>query len=61
MKKLRPCLRCDKKFVTTPEVRMCSQCKGHLKNKSWYYNNSEGSTFSTMRLMAKPVDTRSKE
>jgi len=26
-KKKRPCLRCGKKFSTTPEVRICSQCK----------------------------------
>ncbi len=27
MKKLRPCLRCDRKFITTPEVRICTPCK----------------------------------
>ena len=26
-KKLRSCLRCDTKFMTTPEVRICLHCK----------------------------------
>lgn len=25
--KKRPCLKCDKPFMTTPEVRLCVQCK----------------------------------
>jgi predicted amidophosphoribosyltransferase len=60
MKKSRLCLRCDKKFMTTPEIRICPTCKGQLKHQSWYYNNCENSVISTMPVFVKPLDTRSK-
>jgi hypothetical protein len=61
MKKMRPCLKCDKKFMTTPEIRLCSICKGWLKHQSFYYNNCENSVISTMPVRVKPLDTRSRE
>ncbi len=32
--KKRPCLRCDKMIKSTPERRICHDCKNHHKDSS---------------------------
>lgn len=28
--KKRPCLRCDRPFITTPDMRLCAQCSSYI-------------------------------
>lgn len=30
--KLKPCLRCDRKFLTTPESRICGNCSATIRD-----------------------------
>lgn len=66
-KKPRPCLRCDKPFVTTPEIRICAVCKGstgsvHIAGKLRHYAGYQEALggIGYNREFNKPVFTRGK-
>lgn len=51
--KPRPCLRCDRKFSSPPEIRICARCKN---DDTEYRERSRGVEYA--RTITKPINTR---
>lgn len=47
MKKKRPCLRCDRLFLTSPQIRICVWCKNTVYDPEEGHNAHEDKVDAT--------------